>query len=85
MPPPQQVFSNFSRKQEELSWQTKFLAVDSFLGHMSMKNFSDPTYRLGSKIRQREGAAVDFLTYFCNNEDDIQSYQILAWSKMVQR
>ena len=35
----------------------KLLAVTSSLGHLSIKNFSDRTYRLGSKIRQREGAA----------------------------
>ena len=36
--------------------QTTFLAVGSSLGHLSMKKNSDLTYRLGSKIRQREGA-----------------------------
>ena len=43
------------------------------------KNFSDRTNRLGSKIRQREGAGGGthlpppelFLTYFSNYEDDI--------------
>ena len=54
MPPPT-GFPNFSREWEELSLQTKFLAVGSSLGHLSIKNFSDRTYRLGSKIRQREG------------------------------
>ena len=47
-----------------------------------MKSFSDQTYRLGSNIRQREGAGgggvattpIDFLfTYFSNHKDDIQS------------
>ena len=44
-----------------------------------LKKFSDRTYRLGSKIRQREGAGGGnhptwtFLTYFSNHEDDIQS------------
>ena len=46
---------NFSREWEEPFLQTKFLAVGSSLRHLSMKNFSDQTYRLGSKIRQREG------------------------------
>ena len=36
--------------------QTKFLPVDSSLGHLPIKNFSYRTYRLGSKIRQKEGA-----------------------------
>ena len=53
---PQTGFSNFSQKWEELFRQTKFLPVGSSLGHLSMKIFSDRTYRLGSKIRQREGA-----------------------------
>ena len=48
--------SNFSRKWEELFLQTKFLAVGSSLGHLSMKKFLDRTYHLGSKITQREGA-----------------------------
>ena len=48
-------FSNFSREWEEFL-QTKFLAVASSLGHLSMKKFSDWTFCLGSKIRQREGA-----------------------------
>ena len=46
-------FSNFSLEWEEPLLQTKFLAVGSSLRHLSMKNFSDWTYRLGSKIRQR--------------------------------
>ena len=32
-------FSNFSREYEELLLQTKFLAVDSFHGHLSKKKF----------------------------------------------
>ena len=39
MPPPPTGFSNFSQKWEELFLQTKFLAVGSSLGHLSMKNF----------------------------------------------
>ena len=54
--PPQTGFSSFSREWEEFLFQTKFLAVVSSLGHLSIKNFSDRTNRLGSKIRQREGA-----------------------------
>ena len=80
MPPPT-GFSNFSREWEELFMQTKFLAVASSLGHLSMKNFSDQTYRLGSKIKQREGAEGSqpppppwtFFTYFSDHEDGIQS------------
>ena len=76
-------FSKFSQKWEELFVQTKFLPVGSSLGHLSMKNFSDQTCSLGSKIRQREGAGGRWqpppppteqkLTYFSNHEDDIQS------------
>ena len=36
--------------------QTKFSAVALSLGLLSIKNFSDRTYCLGSKIRQSEGA-----------------------------
>ena len=32
-------FSRFSREWEDLSLQTKFLAVGSALGYLSMKNF----------------------------------------------
>ena len=55
MPPPAGS-SSFSLESEELSFQTKFLAVVLSFGHLSIKKFSDRTYRLGSKIRQREGA-----------------------------
>ena len=55
MPPPTD-FSSFSREWEELLFQTKFLAVISSLGHLSIKSFSDWTNLLGSKIRQKEGA-----------------------------
>ena len=48
-------FSNFSQKWEELFLQTKFLPVRSSLGHLHIKNFSNWTYHLSSKIRQREG------------------------------
>ena len=54
MPPPT-GFSHFSLEWEELFLRTKFLAVGSSLGHLSMEQFLDQTYRLGSKIRQREG------------------------------
>ena len=43
-------FSNFYREWEEVFLQTKFLAVALSLGHLSMKKFSDRTYRLASKI-----------------------------------
>ena len=69
---PQQFF-RFSQKWEELFMQTEFFSVGSSLGHLSMKKFSDRTFRLGSKIRQREGAGEQKLTYFSNHEDDIQS------------
>ena len=52
---PSSGFPDFSREQEELLLQTKFLAVGSSLGHLSMKKFSDRTCHLGSKIRQKEG------------------------------
>ena len=55
-PPSRTGFSNFSQKWQELSLQTKFLPVGSSLGHLPMKQFSNRTYRLGSKIKQREGA-----------------------------
>ena len=75
-PPPFPTgFSNFFRKWEELSLQTKLLPVGSSLRHLAIKNFSDLTYRLGSKIIQREGevkssnfsrndATIRILTHF---------------------
>ena len=54
MPRPNRSFQFFSGMGRAFS-QTKFLAVGSSLGHLSMKkNVSDRTYHLGSKIRQRE-------------------------------
>ena len=44
---PPTVFSSFSQEWEEVFLRTKFLAAGSSLGHLSMKNFSDWTYRLG--------------------------------------
>ena len=55
MPHPKR-FSSFSREWGELLFQTKFLAVGTSLGHLSMKNFSNGRYHLVSKIRQREDA-----------------------------
>ena len=55
MPPPNRFLQFFSGMGRAFL-QTKFLAVGSSLGHLSMKMFSDRTYRLGSKIRQREAA-----------------------------
>ena len=49
-------FSHFSQKWEELLLQIKFFPVGSSLGHLPMKKFPSRTYRLGSKIRQSEGA-----------------------------
>ena len=46
-------FSNISLEWEEFL-QTKFLAIASFLGHLSIKNFSARTYHIGSEITQRE-------------------------------
>ena len=39
-----------------LLFQTNFLFVGTSLEHLSMKQFSDWTYRVCSKIREREGA-----------------------------
>ena len=46
----------FSPEWREQLFQGNFLAVGTSLGHLIMKNFSDTIYRLGSIIRQREGA-----------------------------
>ena len=71
-----------SREWEELLFQTKFLAVGTSLGHLSIQNYSDWSWHLGSKIRQREGAGgrqppltltKQKLTHISNYEDDIQS------------
>ena len=47
-------FRSFSLERGELLFQEKLLTVVSSLGHLSIKKFSDQTYRLDSKIRQRE-------------------------------
>ena len=88
---PPASFSSFSREWEKLLFQTKFLAVGSSLGHLSIKNFSDRTYHLGPKIRQREDAGQggnsieQKLAYFSDHEDDNQFQQILVQSKTVLR
>ena len=51
-------FSCFSPQWGELLFQTNFLFVGTSLGHMSMEKISDWTYRLCSKIRQREGTGT---------------------------
>ena len=78
MRPPNRFFCNFSREWEEFLLQTKFLAIGSSLGHLSMKKFRSDC--LGSKIRQREGAGggghpliEQKMTYFYYHENDIQS------------
>ena len=55
MPHPKR-FSSFSREWGELLFQTKLLAVGTSLGHLSMKKFSDWSYHLVPKVRQREDA-----------------------------
>ena len=52
-PPPPTGFFQFFSGMGRTFLKTKFLAVGSSLGNLSMKKFSDRTYRLGSKIRQR--------------------------------
>ena len=81
---PSRFFQFFSKMRRDFL-QTKFFPVDPSLGHLFMKNFSDRTYRLGCKIREREGTGgcqpapppppptERKLTYLSNHEDDIQS------------
>ena len=52
--PPPNGFSYFSSDWGELLFRTYFLAVGTSLGHLSMKKFSNPTYRVGPKIRPRD-------------------------------
>ena len=49
-------FFQFFSEMGRAFLQTKFLPVGSSLGHLSMKKFSDLTFHLGSKLRQREDA-----------------------------
>ena len=56
MPPPT-GFSSFSCEWGELLLRSNFLSVISSLRYLSMKKFSDWSYRLGPKIRQKEGVA----------------------------
>ena len=83
-------FSNFSQNWEEVYLQTKFLPVGSSLGHLSMKKFC----RLALILDKGMGAGgggwqtppiEQKLTYFANHKDDIQSWHILACSKIVSR
>ena len=58
--------------------QAKFLAVGSFLGHLSIKNFQIGPTILAlklDKLRVMGGNHLHrlFFTYFSNHEDDIQS------------
>ena len=62
MPHPKS-FSSFSREWGELLFQTKFLAVGTSLGDLSMKSFTDWSYHLVPKIGQRKDAVLPiFLT-----------------------
>ena len=54
--PPSKGFFSLSGEWGGLLFQTKFLAVGTSLGHLSMKNFLDWIYCLVPKIRQGEGA-----------------------------
>ena len=56
MPPPAKAFPVFLLNGESFYSKQIFLAVGSSLGHLSMKIFSDLSYCLGPKVRQREGA-----------------------------
>ena len=56
LPPPPHRFFKFFLGMGRAFLETKVLAVGSSLGHCPLKYFSDPTYRLGPKIKQREGA-----------------------------
>ena len=60
MPP--QRFSSSSQEWGELLFETNFLGIGTSSGHLSIKNFSDWSYRLGPKIRQREGAGRELVT-----------------------
>ena len=74
---PQQVYPIFLSNGKSFL-QTKLFPVGSYLGHLSMKKFSDRTYCLGSKVRQREGAVGRGGGGFSNHKDDIQSRQIFS-------
>ena len=90
-PHPPNRISSFSWEWEELLFQTNFLAVVSFLGHLSMKIFQiGPTVLAlkldkGRVLRGWRPFPMDFFTYFSNHEDDIQCKQILIWSRILPR
>ena len=91
-PPNTNRFFQFFGRVGRAVLQTKFLAIGSSLRHLSIKNFLDRTYRLGLKIKQKDGAGGQLppslepkLTYFANHQDYIQSQQTLVWSKIVSR
>ena len=77
--PPQEFFSSSSREWEELSFQTKFLAIGSSLGHLSMKKFQIGPIILalrldkGRVLQPSPPLIEQNLTCFSDNEVDNQS------------
>ena len=70
---PQQVFLVFSRMGRA------FISNKIFSCNLILEtSFHQKIFQIGDFLDF-------FLTYFSNREDDIQSYQILAWSKIVPR
>ena len=65
--PPNRFFLIFLRNGKSFLGKPKFLPVGSSLGHLSMKNFSDQTYCLGSKIRQRKICLSQTIGFFHKN------------------
>ena len=93
MPPtPQQVFPVLLWNGKSFL-QSKFLAVGSSLGHLSMKTFSDWTTDLTFKLDNGGCWVVAItpppieqkFTYFTNNEDENHSLKILVRSKIGSR
>ena len=82
-------FTSFSWEREELLFQTKFLAVASFLGHLSMEK----VFQIGPAVlalKLDKGRVLGgerglqpplhglLFTYFSDHEDDIQFQQIFC-------
>ena len=85
MPPPSpNRFFQFFSEMGRAFLQTKFLPVDSSLGHLSIKIFQIGPTVLALKLdkgKVLEGSNPTIeqkFTYFYNHEDDIPSKQILA-------
>ena len=80
--PPNRFFLIFLRNGKSFRGKPKFLPVGSSLGHLSMKNFSDQTYCLGSKIRQRKICLSQAIGFFHKNYT-LAYFALFFWNRRL--